>query len=65
MSAEGKGKRGAAGVSNAKAKPFRLNGGGVYPSSMRGIYAMAGLKKISPYIRNGQTGTSDRKEGKR
>ena len=51
MSAEGKGKRGAAGVSNAKAKPFRLNGGGVYPSHMRAVYAMAGLKKINPYIK--------------
>lgn len=65
MSAEGKSKRGAAGVSNAKAKPFRLNGGGVYPSHMRAIYAMAGLKKISPYIRGGQTGTPDKKAGKR
>lgn len=65
MSAEGKGKRGAAGVSNAKAKPFRLNGGGVFPNHMREVYKMAGLTKIKPYIRGGQTGTPDRKEGKR
>ena len=55
MSAEGRSKRGAAGVSNAKAKPFRLNGGQVNPPYMRDIYKMAGLTKIKPTIPSGQT----------
>lgn len=32
-----KNKRGITGVSNAKAKPWRLNGGGLYPLYMRKI----------------------------
>jgi len=37
MSAEGKKKRGVSGQANAKASPFRLNGGGLYPLYMRKI----------------------------
>lgn len=35
MSAEGKKKRGVSGKANAEASPFRLNGGGCYPSHLR------------------------------
>jgi hypothetical protein len=37
MSAEGKKKRGVSGLANAKAQPYRLNGGGCYPLYLRAI----------------------------
>lgn len=35
MSTDGKKKRGESGQSNAKTQPFRLSGGGVWPSHLR------------------------------
>lgn len=35
MSAEGKKKRGVSGASNAKDQPFRLSGGGLWPTHLR------------------------------
>lgn len=46
MSAEGKKKRGVAGLANAKASPFRLNGGGCYPLYMRRILGPVLAAKI-------------------
>jgi len=62
MSAEGKGKRGAAGVSNAEAEFYASKRSAVIGGPLRReVYKMAGLTKIRPYIRGGQTGTPDKK----
>ena len=45
MSAEGKKKRGISGQSKAKSNPFRLNGGGCYPSHFRATLGVLGLDK--------------------
>ena len=44
--ATGKQARGAAGRSNAKHKPWRLNGGGLYPLYMRRIMATLGQDTV-------------------